>query len=197
MPNLKPPVVTTADAVAYRDRILGALPPGSRFQPLMTLYLTDGTTPQEIEAAKTSGIVYAVKYYPAGATTNSENGVTSLRKVFPALERMAAVGLPLCIHGEVTDAVVDVFEREPAFVAGDLRLLVESFPTLRIILEHITTREAVAAVAAAGPNVAATITAHHLLYNRNGAWDWLCMVAWVPDSCREKCAWLRTIFRSG
>jgi dihydroorotase len=176
MPNLKPPVVTTADAVAYRDRILAALPPGSRFQPLMTLYLTDGTTPQEIDAAKASGVVHAVKYYPAGATTNSENGVTSLRKVFPALERMAAVGLPLCIHGEVTDAAVDVFEREPAFVAGDLRLLVESFPTLRIILEHITTREAVAAVAAAGPNVAATITAHHLLYNRNGAWDWLCMV---------------------
>ena len=169
MPNLKPPVVTTADAAAYRDRIMSALPPGSIFQPLMTLYLTDVTSPDEISRAKASGIVHAVKYYPAGATTNSECGVTDLLRVYPVLQRMSDVGLPLLIHGEVNDASVDIFEREPVFLERSLRDLVAHFPDLRIVLEHITTKEAAAFVAAAGSNVAATITPHHLLYNRNGA----------------------------
>ena len=171
MPNLKPPVTTTAQAVAYRSRILAALPPGTAFEPLMTLYLTDMTTPEEISTAAASGVVYAVKLYPAGATTNSDAGVTDLARVAPALERMADVGLPLCVHGEVVDTSVDVFEREPRFVASVLTPLLAAHPRLRIVLEHITTAEAVDFVAAAGPNVAATVTAHHLLYNRNALFE--------------------------
>lgn len=169
MPNLKPPVTTTADALAYRDRILAALPAGSDFTPLMTLYLTDRTTPEEITRAAASGHVYAVKLYPAGATTNSDAGVTDITRTYPALARMAEIGMPLLIHGEVTDASVDIFEREPVFLDRLLKPLVAAHPTLKVVLEHITTKEAVAFVEAAGPNVAATITAHHLLYNRNGA----------------------------
>jgi dihydroorotase len=147
---------------------VAALPAGSDFQPLMTLYLTDRTTPEEIAAAVASGSVFAVKLYPAGATTNSDHGVTDMSRAYPALRKMEELGLPLCVHGEVTDPTVDVFEREPVFVASVLAPLVAEFPKLRLILEHITTKEAVAWVAAQGPNVAATITAHHLLYNRNG-----------------------------
>jgi len=169
MPNLKPPVTTTADALAYRERILAAAPASARFTPLMTLYLTDNTSPAEIERAVASGAVHAVKYYPAGATTNSDHGVTDIARAFPALAAMEALGLPLCVHGEVTDASVDIFEREPVFVASILQPLVARFPRLKLVLEHITTKEAVAFVAGAGPCVAATITAHHLLYNRNGA----------------------------
>lgn len=135
----------------------------------MTLYLTDRTTPEDIEKAVASKAVFAVKLYPAGATTNSDHGVTDIRRAYPALRKMEELSLPLCIHGEVTDQSVDVFEREPVFVASILTPLVAEFPKLKIILEHITTKEAVAFVQAAGPNVAATITAHHLLYNRNGA----------------------------
>ncbi len=168
MPNLKPPVVTTADAMGYRMRILDALPEGSRFEPLMTLYFTDQTTPDEIARARQSGIVHAVKYYPAGATTNSDSGVTRLSRVFPALEAMQRHDLPLLIHGEVTDPAVDVFDREKVFVETVLApQIVERFPELRVVLEHITTREAAQYVAAAPANVAATITAHHLLLNRN------------------------------
>ena len=171
MPNLKPPVTTTADAVAYRARILAALPPGADFQPLMTLYLTDDTTPEEISAAVASGVVHAVKLYPAGATTNSAAGVTDLARCRAALGRMAELGLPLCVHGEVTDSEVDIFEREPLFITRVLVPLLAAHPSLRVVLEHITTREAVAFVAGAGPNVAATITAHHLLYNRNALFE--------------------------
>ena len=169
MPNLKPPVVNTADATAYRDRIIKGLPPDVAFLPLMTLYLTDKTTPEEIVAAKASGVVHAVKLYPAGATTNSDHGVTNIEHTYPALAAMAAAGLPLCVHGEVTAPSVDVFEREPAFIDAVLRPLVARFPTLRVVMEHITTKEAVEFVRAQGPNVAATITPQHLLYSRNGA----------------------------
>jgi dihydroorotase len=170
MPNLKPPVVTTADAMAYRARILDALPARakSRFEPLMTLYFTDQTTPEEIARAKQSGIVHAVKYYPAGATTNSESGVTRLSRVFPVLEAMQDYDLPLLIHGEVTDPAVDVFDREKVFIETVLApQIVERFPELRVVLEHITTRDAAEYVAGAPANVGATITAHHLLFNRN------------------------------
>ena len=139
------------------------------FTPLMTLYLTDNTTPAEIRRAVASGAVHAVKYYPAGATTNSDAGVTDITRAYPALAAMEELGLPLCLHGEVTDPAVDIFEREPVFVAATLTPLVARFPKLKMVLEHITTKEAVAFVEAAGPTVAATITAHHLLYNRNGA----------------------------
>jgi dihydroorotase len=167
MPNLKPPVVDTALALAYRERILAALPPGARFQPLMALYLTDNTAPEEIRRARESGAVFAVKYYPAGATTHSDAGVTDLAGCRASLEAMAEVGLPLLVHGEVTDPDVDVFDREKAFVERTLNPLVEGVPTLRIVLEHITTVDAVQFVLAAPPRVAATITAHHLLLNRN------------------------------
>jgi dihydroorotase len=167
MPNLKPPVVTTVQAEAYRDRILAALPAGNRFVPLMTLYLTDHTSPEEIRRAKESGIVRAVKYYPAGATTHSESGVTDIRKCFAALEEMTRQGLPLLVHGEVTDPQVDVFDREAVFLKRELEMLIGRFASLRIVLEHITTAEAVRLVTAAPRNVAATITAHHLLLNRN------------------------------
>jgi len=167
MPNLKPPVTTTALALAYRERILAALPSGSAFEPLMTLYLTDNTQPDEIVRAKQSGVVHAVKYYPAGATTNSDSGVTAIEKCYPVLEAMANAGMPLLVHGEVTDAVVDVFDRERVFIDRTLAPLVERFPGLKVVMEHITTREAAQFVAAAPPQVAATITAHHLLMSRN------------------------------
>jgi len=167
MPNLKPPVTNMAGAHAYRDRILAALPEGSRFEPLMTLYLTDRTSAADVEAAKASGFVHAVKYYPAGATTNSESGVTALERAFPALEAMAEHDVPLLLHGEVTDPDVDVFDREKAFLDTVLMRIRERFPALRIVLEHITTEDAADFVAAAPANVAATITAHHLLFNRS------------------------------
>jgi dihydroorotase len=167
MPNLKPPVTTVAAADAYRGRILAALPNGLRFDPLMTLYLTDNTPASEIVSAKQSGFVHAVKYYPAGATTNSDSGVTDIRKCDATLAMMAEQGLPLLVHGEVTDADVDVFDRERVFIDRILAPLIERFPTLRVVLEHITTSHAVDFVLRAGAQVAATITAHHLLLNRN------------------------------
>jgi dihydroorotase len=167
MPNLRPPVTTLADALAYRARIVGALPAGSRFLPLMTLYLTDATSAAEIARAKASGFVHAVKYYPAGATTNADAGVTALRRVYPALEAMQAQGVVLSIHGEATDAGLDIFDRERVFVERSLTAIVRDFPGLRIVLEHITTAEAAAFVETAGPGVAATITPQHLLYSRN------------------------------
>ena len=167
MPNLKPPVSTVAAAIAYRDRILAAVPASMVFTPLMTLYLTDRTTAEDIRAAKTSGIVYAVKYYPAGATTNSDSGVTAIDRVYPALAAMEQAGLPLLLHGEVTDEVVDTFDRERVFVETILPMILRDFPALKIVLEHITTREAADFVLTAASNVAATITPQHLLYNRN------------------------------
>lgn len=167
MPNLKPPVTTTAMALAYRARILAALPAGQSFEPLMTLYLTDITPAQEIMRAKQSGHVAAVKLYPAGATTHSDAGVTALEKTWPALEAMQEHGLPLLIHGEVTDTEIDIFDRERVFIERHLIPLTQRFPGLRIVFEHITTKEAADFVRAASPNVAATITAHHLLLNRN------------------------------
>ena len=167
MPNLKPPVTTTALALAYRDRIRAALPAGSRFEPLMTLYLTDNTPPDEIVRAKQSGAVHAVKYYPAGATTNSDSGVTAIEKCFPVLEAMAQAGMPLLVHGEVTDTAVDIYDRERVFIDRTLAPLVERFPELKVVMEHITTLEAAQFVTAAPPRVAATITAHHLLMSRN------------------------------
>jgi dihydroorotase len=167
MPNLKPPVRTTAMAAAYRQRILDARPAGSDFEPLMTLYLTDSTPPEEVAAAKASGIVHGVKLYPAGATTHSDAGVTDVRRCDAALAELARIGLPLLVHGEVTDGDVDVFDREAAFLERVLAPLLERHPTLRVVLEHITTREAVRFVQQAGLRVAATITAHHLLYSRN------------------------------
>ena len=167
MQNLKPPVVNTALALAYRSRIAAALPDGARFQPLMTLYLTDNTAPEEIVRARDSNAVFAVKYYPAGATTNSDSGVTEIDRCFSVLEAMAAAGMPLLVHGEVTDSAVDVFDRERIFIERTLLPLVRRLPQLKIVLEHITTREAVDFVIEAPANVAATITAHHLLLNRN------------------------------
>ncbi len=167
MPNLRPPVTTVELALAYRERILAALPEGSGFEPLMTLYLTDNTAPAEIALAKASGVVHAVKYYPAGATTNSDSGVTELARCFPALEAMEKAGLPLLLHGEVTDPQVDVFDREQVFLDAVLPQITRRFPGLRLVLEHITTREAAEYVTGAPANVAATVTAHHLLLNRN------------------------------
>ena len=167
MPNLKPPVVTAAQAEAYRKRILAEVPQGVHFEPLMTLYLTDSTPAAEIRRAKASGIVHAVKLYPAGATTNSDAGVTSLEKTYPTLEAMQETGLPLLVHGEVTDPNVDIFDRERMFIERQLIPLMERFPALRVVFEHITSWEAVDFVMAAPPRIAATITAHHLLLNRN------------------------------
>lgn len=167
MPNLVPPVRNAAEADAYRQRILAARPAGSRFEPLMVLYLTDNTSPEDVRAAKASGFVHAAKLYPAGATTNSDSGVTSIDNIFPALEAMAEVGMLLLVHGEVTRAEIDVFDREKAFIDEHLTRVVERFPTLKVVFEHITTRDAVQFVEAASANVGATITAHHLLYNRN------------------------------
>jgi dihydroorotase len=167
MPNLKPPVRTVADAAAYRERIMAALPAGLAFEPLMTLYLTDNTAPDEIRKAKASGFVHAVKYYPAGATTNSDSGVTDIRRVDAALAAMEEVDLPLLLHGEVTDSDIDVFDREAVFIETILAPLLQRLPRLRVVLEHITTRQAAEFVTAAPANVGATITVHHLLYNRN------------------------------
>jgi len=167
MPNLKPPVTTTELALTYRARILAALPSNSVFQPLMTLYLTDQTSVEEVERAKASGAVKAVKYYPAGATTNSDSGVTDIRRCFATLDAMASIGLPLLVHGEVTDPEIDVFDREKVFVETVLVPLIQRFPRLKLVMEHITTADAVKFVQSASDNVAATITAHHLLLNRN------------------------------
>ncbi len=167
MPNLSPPVRTTQDALEYRERILAARPAGSDFEPLMTLYLTDDTAPEEVSRARLSGRVHGVKLYPAGATTHSEHGVTRLSRCFHALERMQEVGLPLLVHGEVADPAVDVFDREKAFIEEVLGPLLERFRALKVVFEHITTRDAVHFVEVTGENVAATITAHHLLMNRN------------------------------
>ena len=167
MPNLRPPVTTTEQAAAYRGRILAALPAGAAFEPLMTLYLTDNTPAAEIAKAKASGFVKAVKYYPAGATTNSDSGVTDIRKCDAALEAMAEHGIPLLLHGEVTDPEVDVFDREKVFIDRILIPLERRLPRLRMVLEHITTSEAALFVSSAPANIAATITAHHLLMNRN------------------------------
>ncbi len=167
MPNLVPPVRNAAEADAYRQRILAARPAGSAFQPLMVLYLTDLTSAADVRAAKASGFVHAAKLYPAGATTNSDSGVTSIDKISAALEAMAEVGLPLLVHGEVTRSEVDVFDREKAFIDEHLVRVVERFPSLKVVFEHITTSDAVQFVQSASANVAATITVHHLLYNRN------------------------------
>jgi dihydroorotase len=167
MPNLRPPVTTTGQALAYRNRILTAVPAGLHFEPLMTLYLTDNTSAEEIRRAKQSGLVHAVKLYPAGATTNSDEGVTNLRKTYPALEEMQHCGIPLLVHGEVTDPAVDVFDREAVFIERVLQPLLRDLPGLRVVFEHITTRDAVQFVSETQDNIAATLTAHHLLYNRN------------------------------
>lgn len=167
MPNLKPPVRTVADAATYRGQIYAVLPAGARFEPLMTLYLTDNTTPDEIYTARASGFVRAVKYYPAGATTHSDAGVTAIECAYRAIEAMAEVGLPLLVHGESTDPAVDVFDREAVFIDRVLAPLLQRFPTLRLVLEHTTTRQGIEFVRSQGAHVAATLTAHHLLYNRN------------------------------
>ena len=166
MPNLKPPVTTAAQALAYRNRIAAAVPPGVPFEPLMTLYLTDNLPPDEIARAKDAGVV-ALKLYPAGATTNSDAGVTDLRKTYRTLEAMQRAGLLLLVHGEVTSPDIDLFDREAVFIDQQLIPLRRDFPELKIVFEHITTREAAQYVQSAGPFTAATITAHHLLYNRN------------------------------
>ena len=167
MPNLKLPVTTTAMAAAYRERILAAVPQGMQFEPLMTLYLTDNTPPDEIRRATESGFVKGVKLYPAGATTNSDAGVTDIHRCMRTLEVMQETGLPLLIHGEVTDHQVDVFDREAVFIDRILQPLRKSLPSLRVVFEHITTKDAVDYVRDADGEIAATITAHHLMYNRN------------------------------
>lgn len=180
MPNLLPPVVTTGQALAYRQRIVQALPAGADFQPLMTLYLTDDTPPAEMERAAAAGIV-ALKLYPAGATTHSDSGVTDIGKTYPTLEAMQRHGLKLLVHGEVTDPDVDIFDREAVFIDRVLQPLRRDFPELKIVMEHITTEQAAQYVADAGPHTAATITAHHLLYNRNALFQggirphWYCL----------------------
>jgi dihydroorotase len=166
MPNLVPPVVTAAQAMAYRERILAALPEGADFAPLMTLYLTEATDPADVAAAAASGLVKAVKLYPAGATTNSLGGVRDMAAVMPVLEKMAEIGLPLCTHGEVTTPEVDIFDREAVFIDTVLDPLRRRLPELRVVMEHITTEEGVA-YAGQGANLAATITTHHLIINRN------------------------------
>jgi dihydroorotase len=167
MPNLVPPVADVAAARAYRERILGALAPGADFTPLMTCYLTDSTDPEEVARGHAEGVFTAVKLYPAHATTHSAHGVTDIDRVLPLLERMAAIGMPLLVHGEVTDPAVDIFDREAVFLERTLDPLRRRLPELRVVLEHVTTEEAVAYVASGGPNIAATITAHHLIINRN------------------------------
>jgi dihydroorotase len=167
MPNLKPAVRTTHQALDYRERILAALPEELAFEPLMTLYLTEDTPPEEIARAKLSGRILAAKLYPAGATTHSDEGVTRISRCFHTLERMQELGMPLLVHGEVTDPEIDVFDRERAFIDEVLGPMVERFPGLKVVLEHITTRDAVQYVEVTGEQIAATITAHHLLMNRN------------------------------
>jgi dihydroorotase len=167
MPNLRPPVTSVAAAESYRARIVAALPPGSMFTPLMTLYLTDATAPADVVAARASGFVHAFKYYPAGATTNSDSGVTALERAYPAIAAMEREGVVLSLHGEVTDPDVDMFDRERVFVERHLARLVRDFPALRIVVEHATTREAVQFVRDARQGVAATMTPQHLLWSRN------------------------------
>ncbi|MEP2781392.1 MAG: dihydroorotase [Pseudoruegeria sp.] len=167
MPNLVPPVVTAADASAYRDRILAALPQGADFTPLMMLYLTEDTDPQDVAAAHASGLVTGVKLYPAGATTNSASGVTNFEKVRPIFEKMAEIGMPLCMHGEVTDHDIDIFDREAVFIDRVLDPIRRATPELRVVMEHITTKDGVDYASSQGDNLAATITTHHLIINRN------------------------------
>jgi len=167
MPNLKPPVTTVALASAYRDRILAALPAGSDFEPLMVLYLTDNTPPEEIRKAKDSGFVHAVKLYPAGATTNSDAGVTDLRNCYKTLEVLQETGMPFLVHGEVTDPAIDIFDREAVFIDRVMTPLRRDMPELKVVFEHITTKDAADYVMSSEGPTAATITAHHLLYNRN------------------------------
>ncbi|QQA44396.1 dihydroorotase [Pelagovum pacificum] len=167
MPNLVPPVVTAADAVAYRERIMAALPEGARFEPLMTLYLTEQTDPDDVERAFRDGIATAVKLYPAGATTNSASGVRDMTAVRPVLERMADIGMPLCMHGEVTNADVDIFDREAVFIEKVLHPLKRQLPELKVVMEHVTTADAVEYVRDHPKRLAATITTHHLIINRN------------------------------
>ncbi len=167
MPNLVPPVVTASDARAYRERILAALPEGQAFEPLMTLYLTEGTDPADVAAAHAEGLVAAVKLYPAGATTNSASGVRDMDKVMPVLERMAAIGLPLCVHGEITDPEIDIFDREATFIDRVLAPLRTRLPDLRIVMEHVTTAQGVDYIRASDDTLAGTITVHHLILNRN------------------------------
>jgi dihydroorotase len=167
MPNLVPPVVTTADASAYRERIMAALPSGHRFEPLMTLYLTEHTNPDDVEAGKASGLITAVKLYPAGATTNSHGGVRDMDKAMPVLERMAKIGLPLCVHGEVTTPSVDIFDREAVFIETVLDPLRRRLPELKITMEHVTTSDGIDYIKAASANLAGSITTHHLIINRN------------------------------
>lgn len=167
MPNLKPPVTTVAQARAYRERIMAALPDGAAFEPLMTLYLTDGTAPDEIFAARASGFIVGAKLYPAGATTHSDAGVTAIEKIYPALAAMEECGLVFQVHGEVTDQDIDIFDRECVFIDRTLARVAQRFPKLKIVFEHVTTREAVQFVTSARPGVAATVTPQHLLLNRN------------------------------
>lgn len=167
MPNLVPPVVTSKDAAAYRDRILAALPDGMSFEPLMTLYLTEDTDPEDVAAAHASGLIKAVKLYPAGATTNSASGVTNFDNVRGVLEKMAEIGLSLCVHGEVTTHEVDIFDREAVFIDTVLDPLRQSTPGLRVVMEHITTRQGVEYARSGGDDLGATITTHHLVINRN------------------------------
>ncbi|RIX48912.1 MAG: dihydroorotase [Rhodocyclales bacterium GT-UBC] len=191
MPNLKPPVTTVEHAAAYRQRILAALPAGAVFEPLMTLYLTDNTPASEIAKAAASGFVKAVKLYPAGATTNSDAGLTDIAKAYDTLAEMERVGLPLLVHGEVTDPKIDLFDREKVFIDTVLLPLTQRFPKLKVVMEHITTREAAEFVAGAGDNIAATITAHHLLYNRNAIFQggvrphWYCLPVLKRETHRE------------
>ena len=167
MPNLKPPITTTEQALAYRERILAAVPARSSFQPLMTLYLTEAMEPEEIDRAVSSGLVYAVKYYPAGATTNAALGVRDVRRCYPVFAAMQRLGLPLLLHGESIDPAVDIFDREAVFISETLEPLLQDFPELPVVLEHITTEAAVEFVQSSSARLAATITAHHLLLNRN------------------------------
>ena len=167
MPNLQPPITNTEQAAAYQERIIANIPQDTSFTPLMTLYLTDNTSAEDIETAHNSGIIYAAKLYPAGATTNSDSGVTDVNKISSALEAMQTVGMPLLVHGEVTHSDIDIFDREAVFIETILKPLKQKYPTLKVVLEHITTKEAVKFVEISDSTVAATITAHHLLYNRN------------------------------
>lgn len=191
MPNLKPPVTTVEQAAAYRARILAAVPAGMNFEPLMTLYLTDNTPASEITQAAASGFVKAVKLYPAGATTNSDAGLTAIEKAYDTLAEMERVGLPLLVHGEVTDQAIDLFDREKVFIDTVLAPLIQRFPKLRVVMEHITTKDAAEFVASTPANVAATITAHHLLYNRNAIFQggvrphWYCLPVLKRETHRE------------
>lgn len=191
MPNLKPPVTSVEQAAAYRGRILESLPAGMIFEPLMTLYLTDNTPASEIAKAAASGFVKAVKLYPAGATTNSDAGLTAIEKAYDALAEMERVGLPLLVHGEVTDPKIDLFDRERIFIDTVLEPLVQRFPALKVVMEHITTQDAAEFVASSPSNIAATITAHHLLYNRNAIFQggvrphWYCLPVLKRETHRE------------